>query len=167
MIGSMQLTRIQARRLAIATIGFAPLAAGLALIGPPPSHAAPVEGSAGATRYVNGTATAHLHLVRPSGAELYEEGPVTGALPGRMRAVVSTGSQVSGSFDITTRAGRIYGRGTATPHGSGRYQSFSGTLTITGGSGRYAHAAGHAGLYGTFDRRTYALVVQTTGRFSY
>jgi hypothetical protein len=161
----VQINRIQIKHAA--TTGFAILTAALALIGSASSRAARLRPPAHTARSLNGTATAHLHLARADGEQLYEEGPVAGALPGWMRAVVSTGSAVAGSFDISTRGGRIYGRGTATPHGSGRYRSFSGTLTITGGSGRYVHANGHAGLYGVFDRRTYALEIQTTGRFSY
>jgi hypothetical protein len=161
------MNRIHINRVATTATRFAVLAAALALIGSAPSRAARLGPPARAARSLNGTATAHLHLIRPNGAQLYEEGPVTGALPGWMHAVVTTGSVVTGSFDISTRGGKIDGRGTATPHGTGRYQSFSGTLAITGGSGRYAHAHGRAGLYGTFDRRTYALVIQTTGRFSY
>lgn len=116
---------------------------------------------------LDGTVTAHLHLVRPDGTRLYEEGPVTGSLPGSMRAVIDTGKLFTGAFTIDTHGGSIEGRGTGTPHGRGRYQSFSGTLTITGGSGWYSHAHGRAGLYGTFDRRTYAVVIQTTGSFQY
>jgi hypothetical protein len=120
-----------------------------------------------AARSLNGMATAHLHLVRANGSQLDEEGPVTGALPGSMRAVLNTGSVFVGHFTIHTHGGSIEGRGEATRHGSGRYQSFSGSITLTGGSGRYSHAHGRAGLYGTFDRRTYAMVIQTTGRLSY
>ncbi len=85
-----------------------------------------------------------------------------------MQTTLRTGSTVTGSFTIHVRQnGTIEGRGTATPHGSGRYQSFSGTLTITSGTGLYKHAHGRAGLYGVFDRRTYALVIQTSGQFFY
>jgi len=40
-------------------------------------------------------------------------------------------------------------------------------VTVTGGTGRFVHAHGHTGLYGTFDRTTYALTIQTTGTLSY
>jgi hypothetical protein len=139
----------------------------LALIGAAASAAASHRATAHTARSLNGAATAHLHLVKPDGAQLYEEGPVTGALPGTMRATVHTGGLFTGNFTIYTHNGQITGHGRATPHGAGRYESFSGTLTITGGNGRYTHAHGQAGLYGTFDRRTYAIVIQTTGRFSY
>ncbi len=123
--------------------------------------------SAHAARTLNGAATAHLHLVKANGSQLEEEGPVTGALPGSMRAVLTTGVVFSGSFTIHTDGGSIDGHGRATTHGAGRYQSFSGSITVTGGSGRYSHAHGRTGLAGTFDRRTYAMVIKTTGTLSY
>jgi hypothetical protein len=149
------------------------LAAGLAVLlgciasAGPGASAATRRHPARAARSINGTVTAHLHLVKPNGTELYEKGRVTGSLPGSMQAVLDTGKVLKGSFTIHTHGGSIRGRGTGTPRGLGRYQSFSGTITITGGSGRYRHARGRAHLYGTFDRRTYAVVIQTTGRFNY
>ncbi len=123
--------------------------------------------SAHAARTLNGAATAHLHLIKANGSQLDEEGPVTGALPGTMRAVLTTGLVFSGSFTIHTNGGSIDGHGSATLRGAGRYQSFSGSITVTGGSGRYRHAHGRTSLSGTFDRRTYATVIKTTGTLSY
>jgi hypothetical protein len=123
--------------------------------------------AARAARTISGTDKAHLHLVHQNEMVLYEEGLATGALPGRMRAQLTVGSLFTGSCTIYTSGGSITGHGVATPHGTGRYQSFRGSLYITGGSGRYRHIRGRTGLYGTFDRRTFALVVQTTGRLSY
>jgi hypothetical protein len=121
-----------------------------------------------AERTVRGTDTARLHLTRVNENLLYEEGAAYGDLPGHMRAEMHVGNNtLSGTCTIYTHDGWITGRGTAIPHGAGRYQSFRGSLTITSGSGRYMHIHGRAGLYGTFDRRTYAMVVQTTGTLSY
>lgn len=110
-----------------------------------------------------------MHYVkhRSSSTRLFEEGTAHGTLPGSMRAYCSLGAKFTASFTIYTNGGSISGHGTATPHGGGLYESFAGTLTVTGGTGRYTHAHGHAGLYGTFNRRTYALTVQTTGSLSY
>jgi hypothetical protein len=116
---------------------------------------------------LNLAAAAHLHLINAEGSRLIEEGPVTGALPGAMQAEVQTGSVFAGKFTIVARGGSIKGRGRATPHGSGRYQSFSGSFVVTGGSGRYAHVSGRAGLYGVFDRRDDSIVIQTTGKLAY
>jgi hypothetical protein len=123
--------------------------------------------SAHAARTVVATDTAHLHYVSSSGSLLLEEGSASGMLPGHMRARTDVGPTVSASFTLYGRGWSLRGHGSATPHGSGRYESFGGSLVVTGGSGRYAHARGHAGFYGTFDRKTYAMVIQTTGRLSY
>jgi hypothetical protein len=98
---------------------------------------------------------------------LFEEGTAQGTLPGTMRVRANLGATVNASFTLYTHGGTISGHGTATPHGSGIYESFAGTLVATSGTGSYVHAHGHAGLYGTFDRRTYALVVQMTGSLDY
>ncbi len=148
------------RALAIIAAAALPMGATIASAGAndPSAHAA---------RTLNGTDTAHLHLVHQDEALLSEEGTVSGELPGRMRARLTIGSQLSGTCTIYTAHGSITGHGTATPHGTGRFQSFHGTLVVTGGSGSYAHVHGRTQLSGTFDRRTFALVVQTTGRLSY
>jgi hypothetical protein len=116
---------------------------------------------------VDATDTAHLHYVRSSGSLLFEEGSVSGTLPGSMHVDCNIGSSVTASFTIYARGGTIKGRGSAVPHGSGIYESFAGSLVATGGTGRYAHAHGRAGFYGLFNRKTYALTVQTTGKLSY
>lgn len=122
--------------------------------------------SASAAGLLEGADTAHLHLVH-AGEELLEEGPSNGALPGHMRAELRIGPIFTGSFTIYTDKGRISGSGRADPHGSGRYQSFSGAWTVTSGSGLYAHVHGRDNMYGVFDRRTYAVVLTTTGSLSY
>lgn len=140
---------------------------GTATINPVESYSAGRQTVAQIARSLNATATARLHLVRAEGSKLFEEGPVSGAFAGSMRSVLYTGAVFTGSFTTHANGGSITGHGQATPHGSGRYQSFSGTLIVTGGSGRYAHIHGRAGLFGVFDRRTDSVVVQTTGTLTY
>jgi hypothetical protein len=130
--------------------------------------AAATLGPAAATAHtISGADSAHLHLLHQDESLLFEEGKATGVLPGRMSAQLKVAQQYSGTCTIYTNGGTITGHGVATPHGTGRYQSFSGTLSITGGSGRFRGAHGRTGLYGTFDRRTFSLVIQTTGTFFY
>jgi hypothetical protein len=112
---------------------------------------------------LTGTATAQLSPVNVEGSKLIESGPVTGALSGSVKAELHVGASFTASFTIHTRNGSISGHGQATPHGSGRYQSFGGSATVTSGTGRYSHIHGHAGLYGTFDRRTDKVTIQVTG----
>lgn len=118
-------------------------------------------------RTLNGSDTAHLHLVHQHEALLYEQGSASGALGGSMHATLTVGSTFTGSFTIYTSHGSVTGHGSAKPHGSGRYQSFSGTMYVTGGSGEYKHIHGTTSLYGTFDRRTFDVTIQTRGRLTY
>jgi hypothetical protein len=118
-------------------------------------------------RTVNATDTANLRYIKHSGSQLLEEGAAQGTLPGTMHARASLGATFTASFTIYTHGGTITGHGTATPHGSGLDESFAGTLTVTGGTGRYSHAHGHASFSGTFNRRTYAIVLKTKGSLSY
>jgi hypothetical protein len=120
-----------------------------------------------AARTLKATDTAHLRYVSAAGSLLSEEGSASGTLPGKMRASVNVGASISGNFTIYTKGGTIKGHGSATPHGSGSVESFAGSIVLTGGTGRFAHVRGKTGLYGTFNRSTYALTIQTTGTFSY
>jgi len=116
---------------------------------------------------LNITDTAKMHYTGGSGSLLHESGTASGTLPGSMKANLAIGATLTANFTIYTSGGTITGRGMGKPHGSGTYESFAGTLVATGGTGRYAHAHGHGGFYGTFDRKNYDLTVQTTGKLSY
>jgi len=141
--------------------------AALAVALPVAAHAFQRPAWARAARSLSVNDTAHLHLLKASGSRLLEEGPVSGALPGHTRAQLTVGATFGGTITIYAPGGTLSARGSATPHGSGRYESFSGSITVTHGTGRYAHAHGHGGMYGTFDRQTYAFVIHTTGNLTY
>jgi hypothetical protein len=118
-------------------------------------------------RTLNVTDTAHLRYVRSSGSALLEEGAATGGLPGTVKVSFDVGATVSASFTIYARGGSLVGQGSGKLHGTGVYASFGGSMTVDHGTGRYAHAHGRGGFYGTINRDTYAVVVQTTGALSY
>jgi hypothetical protein len=131
---------------------------------------APDAGAASAreARTLNVTDTAHAHYVKEVGSMLLDEGTAKGGLPGHVSARFDVGATaVSANFTIRARGGTISGHGAGKLHGVGATVSFGGTMTITHGTGRYAHARGHGGFYGTLNRRTYATVIQTTGTLSY
>jgi hypothetical protein len=139
-------------------------ALGLATLHTPSSGAA----SGRAARTLNVADEAHLRLTGTQGEVLLEEGPAKGALPGTVKVRFAVSSTITGSFTIYPRGGgSISGRGTARLHSTGTYASFGGSMSVSHGTGRYAHAHGSGGFYGTVNRRTNALVIQTTGRLSY
>lgn len=111
--------------------------------------------------------TAKLHYVSASGSTLYEVGNASGTLPGGMHVHMRLSVRFTGSFVIYARGGSIMGHGSATPHGSGVYESFAGTLSVRGGTGRFRRAHGTARLYGVFDRKNYSLTIQTVGTLYY
>jgi hypothetical protein len=110
---------------------------------------------------------AHLHYVTAKGSYLIEEGYASGPLAGLVKARIRVTAEISGSFTFYPRGGSISGRGVGTLHESGIYASFGGSVTVLGGSGRYAHAHGAGGFYGVYDRRTLGVTIQTTGNLSY
>ncbi|MGH2912515.1 MAG: hypothetical protein ACRDJ3_08575 [Solirubrobacteraceae bacterium] len=140
-----------------------------ATLGPTPPPAAGTPGSPHAhdARLLKATDEARLRFVSASGSTLYETGRATGTLPGSMQVHMRIGATFRGSFTIYATGGLIEGHGSATPHGAGVYESFSGSLTVSGGGGHFRHAHGTARLYGTFNRNTYALLIQTQGTLRY
>lgn len=123
--------------------------------------------AASASRTTAATDTAHLHLTSSPGSLLLEEGWASGTLPGNVKARFDVGPTVTATFVIYTKAGAIKGRGGGKLRSAGLYATFGGWLTISGGTGRYAHARGSGGLYGAINRHTDALTVQTTGTISF
>jgi hypothetical protein len=112
----------------------------------------------------------HLRLVKSSGSVLYDEGAAHGTLPGtvKVRFLYNGSPSVSAQITISGHAGSIQARGSgkmSNPNSTS--PSFKGALTITSGSGRYAHAHGSGAFYGVFYRRSYGMTVQTEGMLHY
>jgi hypothetical protein len=110
----------------------------------------------------------HLHMVGESGSLIAEEGPVAGTIAGKVKVRFNLGATIAASFTIYARGGgSISGHGTGALHSTGLYSSFGGSLSVTHGTGRFAHAHGKGGLFGVINRKTYALTVQTVGNLYY
>jgi len=141
----------------------------LSLLALPPGASAR-RSNATAARSVSVSDEGKLRLIRSSGATLTDEGAATGTLPGRVRIqfVYNGNPSVQSQITIFGRSGSVSARASgrlSSP--TSRTPSFSGTLTITGGTGSYRRARGGGHLYGVFNRRTYGLTVQTRGTLSY
>jgi hypothetical protein len=151
---------------------------GQALVGATACIALAAGGAALASAHAPGARAAHalnvrdeghLHLAgRPSGSTILEEGAVTGTVPGTVKVRFNVGATVTATFTIYPRGGgSISGHGSGALHSTSVYATFGGSLSVTGGTGRYRHAHGHGGLYGAINRHTYAVTVQTIGTLSY
>jgi hypothetical protein len=108
----------------------------------------------------------HLHFSSKSGGSaIAEQGSATGTFNASLNIDLTIKiSQVSGTFVAYLKGGSISGSASATPHYSGQWVSFKGTLTITHGTGSYRGASGTASLYGSLNRQELKLNVQVIGR---
>jgi hypothetical protein len=126
-----------------------------------------VAGSTGAraARSTQVNDTAKLHVVGGSGSTLVEEGRGTGTLPGAVRIKLTLGvSTATSQFTISVSGGSLSGHASGRLHaGGGGYASFGGSLSLSKGTGRYAHASGTGSLYGVINRDTQNLTVQVLG----
>jgi len=120
--------------------------------------------SAAKQTYVRESATLHLSS-HQSGGALVERGIGHGTFTASVQITLTIKARVTGTFVAHMKGGTIVGRSSAKPHlsKSNRYASFKGTLRIVHGTGRYAHASGTAGFYGSIDRADYKLKVQVIG----
>lgn len=113
------------------------------------------------------TDTADLKPVHRGGEYITEEGQATGTLPGHVKLLLEVGPTIVARFTIHTASGSISGVGTGRPKGRAEEPSLAGTMKVSHGTGRYSRAHGTGGFYGTLNRRTYKMVVQTTGTLDY
>ena len=113
--------------------------------------------------------TGHLHRTSHHGFTLNEEGSASGTISGTIYIhlnVVST-NRVTAEVSIYPSGSSITGYATADYRPSGAVASFTGTMTIQRGTGRYkgAHGSGLS-FTGTIARSNDAVTVHVSGRMS-
>jgi hypothetical protein len=128
----------------------------------------PVDAHAATTLNVHDEG--HLHFVHASGSVILDEGSVSGTFPGsaRVHFLYNGEPEVSAQFTIDGHGGSVSARATARLSSpTSAAPSFRGRMTITAGTGRYAHVHGGGELYGVYNRRSYALSVQAIAKLPY
>lgn len=112
-----------------------------------------------------------LHLVGRAGHVLNEQGTFTGSQSGtiaiRFTSVTSTSGEAT--FAAYPRGGGyVSGRTSTKGRVVGAKVYFGGSMTITGGSGRWAHASGRGlGFSGVVDRRNFHATTHMQGSINY
>ena len=160
-------TSVVGRRRSVALIGTGILVLAMAAGA---SGSASGRPAARAARVLSVRDEGRLHFTKSSGEVIIDEGRASGSFPGWIRArfLYNGEPTVTAHFTISGAGGSISARG------SGRLSSptspspsFHGTMSVTGGTGRYAHIHGSGELYGVYYRRSYALTVQAIGKLPY
>jgi hypothetical protein len=113
--------------------------------------------------------TGNLRLSSKHGFTLNEQGSATGTFDGtiHVRLTILSSSRVKAEVGIARSGGSISGVATASYHRADASASFSGSLSITGGTGSYSHAHGSGLSFGgTIQNSTEAIAVHLSGSIS-
>jgi hypothetical protein len=112
---------------------------------------------------------AHCHLVSHHREMLLEEGYGSGTLSGKLVMHITLAyTQGSVIFTAYPPGGTITGRGEGSSYARGNTAYFTGTASITSGTGRYAHASARGvKIRGTLQRKTFAFFVEVNARLRY
>ena len=125
--------------------------------------------AARAARTLSLSDTAHLHRTSHHGFTLNEEGSASGTIAGTIYIhlkIVST-NRVTAEVSIYPSGSSITGYATADYRPSGAVATFSGTMTIERGTGRYSGAHGTGlSFTGTVQRSNDAVTVHVSGGMS-
>jgi hypothetical protein len=114
--------------------------------------------------------TGNLHLVSHHREQIVETGRGTGTLRGSITVKLTLAfSHANVTFTAyPSNGGTVVGYGEGTLYAGGKTARFTGSATINGGSGRYAHASGrNIRIEGTLQRHTFGLYVKVEGKMRY
>jgi hypothetical protein len=132
----------------------------------PSAHVAP---SARVASTFSLNESSRLHLTSKHGFTLNEQGVVSGSISGTIYVhltIVST-NRVTAEVSIYPSGSSISGDASASYRKGSTFGSFSGSLSISRGSGRYASAHGSGlSFTGTIQRSNDAITVHVSGRVS-
>jgi hypothetical protein len=121
-------------------------------------------------RSLNLNDSAKLHLSNHKGITLKEQGTAKGTLGGPLylQLKVTSTRSVSAEIQVYPNGGSISGNAKAAYHVAGSFATFSGTMSVTKGSGTYSKAKASAlSFSGTIQRSNDAVTVHVSGKMSY
>jgi hypothetical protein len=125
--------------------------------------------SALAARRFSMSESSNLHLTSRQGFRLNERGSVSGTVTGTIYVhltIVST-SRVTAEVNIYPRGGSISGYASARYQRGNSMGSFSGSISINRGTGKYDHVHGQGlSFSGTIARSNDAITVHVNGTVS-
>ncbi len=125
--------------------------------------------TAGAARTITLNDSGSLHKTSSHGFYINETGRATGTIGGTLYLhlhIVST-NRVTAEFDLYPSGSSITGQASGAYHVNGGTASFSGTMSVTHGTGSYNHASGSGlSFSGTIERQTDAVTVHVNGHMS-
>ena len=149
----------------LAAVGLLGMTAGTLMLG--------AGGASGATAHAARTISLNdsgrLHLTSHHGFHLNEQGTASGTIDGSIyiHLNVSSTNRVTAEVNIYPSNGSLTGEGTAAYHSNGGKASFSGTLSISRGTGSYSGAhASNLSFSGTIQRSNDATTVHVSGPLS-
>ena len=110
-----------------------------------------------------------LHLVSKHGFTLNEQGTASGTIKGtiKVQLKIVSSTHVTAEVTISPSGGSISGNATASYHKGVTTASFSGSLSVSHGSGGYDHAQGSGlSFSGTIAQSNEAVTVHVSGRLT-
>lgn len=149
-----------ATSLPAALVSCAALSFGVAT---PPAFAAP---SARTAKHVAVTETVRAHLLHHhGGTELYDAGTLAGTYSGSLTIDINIAyTQATITFVCNASGGIFRGRGTTSYYAAGHLAHFEGALSVTSGTGKFAHVSSQGlRITGTLVRGSYALTASVVG----
>jgi hypothetical protein len=120
-----------------------------------------------AARVISVQETGHLNAVSPPGVSVEEKGRASGTYncPITVHLTLTSATRAIASFTVRPRGGALSGRAFARFAQQNGNGYFGGSLTITRGTGSFAHAsAAGMGISGVINRESDTLTVHVNGK---
>ncbi len=122
--------------------------------------------SATAARTISLTETGYLHAASHGGSTIEEQGTASGTYDCSITVhlVIVSAERITASFTVRPKGGTVTGSGSGNFSAEGASGYIGGTLSITRGTGIFAHASGgDIGFSGKFNRQNFSATIHVHG----